>query len=175
MIKIVGQILLILFVVTARAQNPAVQQTLEDLMESLSSEPDENTDFQEIMDDLAYFGQHPLLINSATKEEMQRLHFLPDMLIDDLIEFRKKTGQIYSLYEMAAIEGFNPELLNKLEPFVSFDIKGNERKSKKSDNDVFVRSTRAFSAADGGVKNPNYEGAMERYYLRFKQIGRAHV
>lgn len=168
MIKIVGQILLILFVVTARAQNPAVQQTLEDLMESLSSEPDENTDFQEIMDDLAYFGQHPLLINSATKEEMQRLHFLPDMLIDDLIEFRKKTGQIYSLYEMAAIEGFNPELLNKLEPFVSFDIKGNERKSKKSDNDVFVRSTRAFSAADGGVKNPNYEGAMERYYLRFK-------
>lgn len=168
MIKIVGQILLILLVVTARAQNPAVQQTLEDLMESLGSEPDENSDFQEIMDDLAYFGQHPLLINSATKEEMQRLHFLPDMLIDDLIEFRKKTGQIYSLYEMMTIEGFNPELLNKLEQFVSFDIRGNERKSKKSDNDVFVRSTRAFSAAEGGVKKPNYEGAMERYYLRFK-------
>ncbi|MDO8927825.1 MAG: helix-hairpin-helix domain-containing protein [Bacteroidota bacterium] len=168
MIKIAGQILLILFVVTARAQTPEVQQTLEDLMESLGSEPDENSDFQEIMDDLAYFGQHPLLINSATKEELQRLHFLSDILIDDLIEFRKKTGQIYSLYEMAAIEGFNPELLNKLEPFISFDMRGAERKSRKSDNDVFVRSTRAFSAAEGGVKNPNYEGTMERYYLRFK-------
>ncbi|MDP3915778.1 MAG: helix-hairpin-helix domain-containing protein [Bacteroidota bacterium] len=168
MIKIAGQILLILLAVAARAQTPAVQQTLEDLMESLSSEPDENSDFQEIMDDLAYFGQHQLLINSATKEEMQRLHFLPDMLIDDLIEFREKTGQIYSLYEMAAITGFNPELLNKLEPFISFDVRGAERKSKKSDNDVFVRSTRAFSAAEGGVKNPNYEGTMERYYLRFK-------
>ncbi|MDP2888373.1 MAG: helix-hairpin-helix domain-containing protein [Bacteroidota bacterium] len=168
MIKIASQILLILLVVAARAQTPAVQQTLEDLMESLSSEPDENSDFQEIMDDLAHFGQHPLLINSATKEEIQRLHFLPDILIDDLIEFRKKTGQIYSLYEMAAIEGFNPELLSKLEPFINFEMRGNERKNRKSDNDVFVRSTRAFSAAEGGVKNPNYEGAMERYYLRFK-------
>lgn len=168
MIKIAGQILLILLVVTARAQTPAVQQTLEDLMESLGSEPDENSDFQEIMDDLAYFGQHPLLINSATKEELQRLHFLSDPLIDDLIEFRKKTGQIYSLYEMAAITGFNPELLNKMEPFISFNIRGDERKSRKSGNDVFLRSTRAFSAAQGGVKNQNYEGAMERYYLRFK-------
>ena len=168
MIKIAGQILLILLVVAAKAQTPAVQQTLEDLMESLSSEPDENSDFQEIMDDLAYLGQHPVPINSATKEALQRLHFLSDFQIDDLIEFRTKTGQIYSLYEMAAIKGFNPELLSKLEPFISFEITGDERKSRKSDNDVFVRSTRAFSAAEGGVKNPNYEGAMERYYLRFK-------
>lgn len=168
MIKTIGQILLILFVVNAQAQNPAVQQTLEDLMESLGAEPDENTDFQEIMDDLAYFGQHPLPINSATKEELQRLHFLSDIQIDDLIAFRIKTGNIYSLYEMAAITGFDHELLNKLEPFVSFEIKGNEHKSKKSDNDLFLRSTRAFSDAEDGVKNPNNEGSMERYYLRFK-------
>ena len=168
MIKTFGQIILLLFVVTAQAQNPAVQQTLEDLMESLGAEPDENTDFQEIMDDLAYFGQHPLPVNSATKEALQRLHFLSDIQIDDLIEFRTKTGQIYSLYEMAVIKGFNPELLSKLEPFISFEITGDEHKSRKSDNDVFLRSTRAFSDAEGGVKNPNYEGAMERYYLRFK-------
>ncbi len=168
MIKTIGQILLILFVVSARAQNPLVQQTLEDLMESLGTEPDENTDFQEIMDDLAYFGQHPLPVNSATKEDLQRLHFLSDIQIDELIEFRIKTGQIFSLYEMAAIKGFYPELLSKLEPFISFENSGDKHKSRKSDNDVFVRSTRAFSDAEGGVKNPNYVGAMERYYLRLK-------
>lgn len=168
MIKIIGQIILILFVVAAQAQNPEVQQTLEDIMESLGSEPDENADFQEILDDLNYLGQHPLSVNSATKEEFQRLHFLADIQIDDLIAFRIKTGKIYSLYEMAAIEGFNPVLLYKLEPFISFDIQENMHKSKKSDNDLFVRSTRAFSDAEGGVGNPNYEGAMERYYLRFK-------
>ena len=56
---------------------------------------------------LTYLGQHPLAINSASKEELQRLHFLSDIQIDDLIEFRIKTGQIYSIYEMASIEGFN--------------------------------------------------------------------
>jgi len=167
--KIVGQIILIFFVLgPAQAQEPASQQVLEDLMESLGSEPDENIDFQEILDDLAYFGQHPLSINSATKEEFRRLHFLSDIQIDDLIEFRTKTGQIYSLYEMAAIEGFNPELLKKLEPFISLEIQGNEYKSKKSDNDLFMRSTRAFSGSEDGVRNPNYEGSMERYYLRIK-------
>ncbi len=166
--KIVCQIILLFFVVSAGAQNQVVQQTLEDLMESLGSEPDENTDFQEIMDDLAYFGQHPLAVNSATKEEFLRLHFLSDIQIEDLIEFRIKTGQIYSLFEMAAIEGFNPELLSKLEPFISFEIQSPEHKSKKSNNDVFLRSTRAFSAVEGGVRNPKYEGSMERYYLRFK-------
>lgn len=167
--KILYPIILILFAVTAaKAQEPAVQQTLEDLIESTGSEPNENIDFQEVLDDLTYLGQHPLSINSATKDELLRLHFLSEIQIDNLIGFRNKTGQIYSLYEMTAIEGFNPELLTKLEPFISFEIQENELKSKISDNDLFLRATRAFSASGNGAKNPGYEGSMERYYLRFK-------
>ena len=169
MLKTVYLITLIFLIIdTVRAQDPAIQQTLEDLTESMGKEPDENIDFQEIMDDLTYLGQHPLEINSATKEELQRLHFLSDIQIDDLIEFRIRTGQIYSIYEMAAIGGFNPELLHKLEPFISFEIQGNAHRSKKSDNEVLGRSTRAYSLSEGGVKNPKYEGSMERYYLRLK-------
>ena len=166
-------IIWMLFVVgLSRAQDPAVQQALEDLMESTGQEPDENIDFQEILDDLSYLGQHPLSINWASKEELQRLHFVSDIQIDDLIEFRNKTGQIYSIYEMAAIEGFNPDLLQKLEPFLSFEIQGDTHKNKKSDNDIIGRSTRAFSNSQGGVDNPNYEGSMERYYLRLKHTSR---
>jgi hypothetical protein len=69
---------------------------------------------------------------------------------------------------MAAIDGFNPEVLQKLEPFINFELQENQHKGKRSDNDLFVRSTRAFTSAEGGVKNPAYEGSMERYYLRFK-------
>lgn len=160
-----------LFVVTAsmvQAQDPEVQQTLEDLMESMGQEPDETIDFQEILDDLTYLGQHPLVINSASREELQQLHFLSDVQIEDLIAFRNKTGQIYSLYEMAVIEGFNPNLLQKLEPFLNFEIQATLPKYKKSDNDVIGRSTRAFSDSETGVQNQNYEGSMERYYVRFK-------
>lgn len=152
----------------SRAQDPDVQQTLEDLMESMSSELDENVDFQEILDDLTYFSQHPMAINWAAKEELQRLHFLSDIQIDDLIEFRTKTGQIYSIYELAAIDGFNPDLLQKLEPFFSFEIQESGHTNKKSKNEIIGRSTRAFSNVDGGVKNPGFEGSMERYYFRLK-------
>jgi hypothetical protein len=169
MMKIIGLVIAIFFIVgTARAQNPAVQQTLEDLMESLGVEPDENVDFQEILDDLTYLGQHPLAINSATKEELQRLHFLSDLQIDELINFRTKTGQIYSLYEMAAIEGFSSELLQKMEPFINFEIQDVEHRNKYSDNELFARSTRSFVNSGDQAKNPDYEGSMQRYYMRFK-------
>jgi len=168
MLKIFCLILLISFiVVAAQGQDPAIQQTLEDLIESMGQEMDENLDFQEILDDLTYLGQHPLAINSATKEDLQRLHFLSDIQIDDLIEFRTKTGQIYSLYEMTAINGFNQDLMQKLEPFISFEIQENIR-NKKSKNELLGRSTRAFSNSQSGLKNSNYEGSPERYYLRFK-------
>lgn len=161
-------ILLLLLVGASRAQYPSIQQTLEDLIESMGTEPDENVDFQEIIDDLIYLSQHPLVINSATKEELQRLHFLSDIQIDDLIEFRTKTGQIYSLYEMATIEGFNPDLLQKLEPIISFEIQGSTHNKKRANSDVIVRSTRVLSNSDDGVTNPNYQGSMERYYMRLK-------
>ncbi|HEY3371881.1 MAG TPA: helix-hairpin-helix domain-containing protein [Prolixibacteraceae bacterium] len=169
MMKIACLIILILFGVSSlRAQDPAIQQTIEDVIESMGSEPDESVDFQEILDDLTYLSQHPLLINSATKEKLQRLHFLSDLQIDDLIEYRTQTGQIYSIYEMASIEAFNPELLQKLEPFISFEIQMNTPTNKKSDNEFISRSTRAFSSLKGEVDHPTYEGSMERYYVRLK-------
>jgi len=169
--KIIYLITLIFFIIDfAIAQDPAIQQTLENLMESMGQEPDENIDFQEIQDDLNYLSQHPLDINSATKEEFQRLHFLSDLQIDDIIEFKTKTGPIYSLYEMAVIDGFNTELLQKLEPFISFEIQENTNRKKKSNSELIGRSTKVFSDSEGEVKNPNYEGSMERYYLRIKHI-----
>lgn len=145
-----------------------VQKILEDLLETYGSEPEENVDFQEVIDNLTYLSQHPIAINEATKDHLLQLHFLSDMQIEDLLAFRKRTGQIYSIYEMATIEGFNMELLQKLEPFISFQILEIDSKYKRSDNDIILRSTRSFSSSEDKSKISAYEGSMERYYLRFK-------
>lgn len=149
------------------AQEPALQQSLEDLMESIGSESDMTNDFQEVIDDLTYLSQHPLQINKATKEELIRLHFLSELQINDLLDYRNRTGQIYSIYEMSAIEGYYPDLLQKLKPFISFEIFETKSTYKKSDNDLILRGTRSFGNSSDS-KHPNYEGSMERYYLRFK-------
>jgi len=85
------------------AQSPKVEQTIEDLLESINSESQEDIDYQEILDDLTFLGQHPMPINRASKEDFQRLHFISDIQIDALIDFRTKTGQIYSIYEISVI------------------------------------------------------------------------
>jgi TRAP-type mannitol/chloroaromatic compound transport system substrate-binding protein len=54
------------------SQEPVVQQTVEDLLESVGENMSENTNFQEILDDLESFRQHPLQINMATNEELNQ-------------------------------------------------------------------------------------------------------
>lgn len=161
-------ILVLLSVSGAINAQERVQKILEDLLETYGSEPEENVDFQEVIDNLTYFSQHPIAINEATKDNLLQLYFLSDMQIEDLLAFRKRTGQIYSIYEMATIEGFTMELLQKLEPFISFQILENGTNYKRSDNDIILRSTRSFSSSEDKSKISAYEGSMERYYLRFK-------
>jgi hypothetical protein len=149
------------------AQNPDMQQAVEDLFEAVGEELNEDTDVQEILDDLEGLLQNPLKINWATPEELARLHFLSEVQINNLIGFREKSGQIYSLYEMASIDGFSPDILQKIEPFISFDTGTMSVNRKKSSGDLFLRGTRSFSNPKENATK--YEGSQERYYLRLKQ------
>jgi len=147
------------------SQEPVVQQTVEDLLESVGENMSENTNFQEILDDLESFRQHPLQINMATNEELNQLHLLSELQIHQLLSYREKTGNIYSLYEMASIDGFTLDLLQKIEPFITFEIQERSLGAKKSSGYLYVKSTLTFS----NVNQSNYEGSPERYLLRWKQ------
>lgn len=149
------------------AQDPMIQKTVEDLLESTGENMSDETDFQEILDDLIRLKQNPILINRATSEELMRLHLLSGLQIDNLISFRQKTGTIYSIYEMASIDDFTPDVLQKIEPFISFENEARAYAKKGASNDLFLRSSRSFSYTHQ-PDNPNYEGSPERYYLRFR-------
>ena len=155
------------FMVSSWAQEPAIQQTLENLLESAGESMSDDTDIQEILDDLEYFRQNPIHVNTGTKEEFLRLHLLSETQTDQLLVFREKNGAILSIYEMAAIEGFSPDMLMKLEPFLSFGTPGNWVSKKRASNDLFVRSSRSFSSL---TQSDNFEGSPERHYVRFKHI-----
>ena len=150
----------------AYSQDPGTQQIVEDLLESTGEEMSDDTDIQEVLEDLEQLRQHALNVNTADLSEFQSLHFLSEFQIENLIAFRKKTGTIYSLYEMASIDGFTPDILQKIEPFVCFEAPERQFSHRKSANDIFVRSNRTFTS--GGSDQSKYEGSPERYYLRFR-------
>jgi len=148
------------------AQNPIVNQVTEDLLESLGENMSDDSDIQEILDDLEGFRQNPMKINLASGDDLMRLHLLSEVQVNNLIAYRVKTGAIYSLYELAAVDGFTPDILQKLEPFISFEVVESQSGKKRSSTDLLLRSTRAFSSAD----QTKYEGSPERYYVRMKHV-----
>ncbi len=149
------------------AQDPMLQKIVEDLLESTGENMSDETDFQEILDDLIRLKQNPVPINTATSEELMRLHLLSDLQIDNLISFRQKTGTIYSIYEMASIDDFTPDILQKIEPFISFGSEAKTPAKKGASDDLFLRTSRSFSykSQSGSTEN---EGSPERYYLRLR-------
>lgn len=159
----------ILFASFIHAQKPDIQQTVEDLFEALGEELSDDADIQDILDDFENLIENPLKINCASPEDLTRLHFLSAIQISNLIGFREKSGQIYSLYEMASIDGFSPDILQKIEPFISFDAEKISPKRKKSSGDLFLRGTRSFSKPNDKNESKN-EGSPERYYLRLKHL-----
>jgi hypothetical protein len=164
------RILLLIWIVGmaafVQAQNPVTNQITEDLLESLGENMSDDSDIQEILDDLEGFRQNPLKINLASEDDLMRLHLLSEVQIKNLIVYREKTGTVFSLFELAAVDGFTPDILQKLEPFISFDALEVQSGKKRSSTDLLARSTRAFSSAD----QTKYEGAPERYYLRMKHV-----
>ncbi len=156
-------------VVFSNAQNPVVNQVTEDLLESIGENMSDDTDIQEILDDLEGFRQNPLMINRASADDLMRLHLLSVVQIDNLIAYREKTGTIYSLYELAAVDGFTPDILQKLEPFISFEVLEAQSGTKRPSTDLFIRSNRSFSSAVPSNLG-KYEGSPERYYLRMKHV-----
>jgi hypothetical protein len=151
------------------AQNPVVNQITEDLLESVGENMSDDTDIQEILDDLQDFSQNPLKINLASVDDLKRLHLLSEVQINNLIAYRGKTGTIYSLYELAAVDGLTPDILQKLEPFISFEVLEEQSGKKRSSTDLLMRSNRTFSSS-GQTDQTKYEGSPERYYIRMKHV-----
>ena len=126
----------------------------------------DDSDIQEILDDLEVFRQNPLKINLASEDDLMRLHLLSEIQIKNLIAYREKTGAIYSLFELVAVDGFTPDVLQKLEPFISFDIQEVQSRRKWASTDLLARSTRASNSSD----QSKYEGSPERIYFRVKHV-----
>jgi len=74
--KLILSILIVGIAMLSRAQDPMIQQTVEDILESAGENISDDTDIQEVLDDLIRFRQKPLKINSADAEKDMKFHFI---------------------------------------------------------------------------------------------------
>jgi len=165
-------------------QEPATKQTLEDLIEEIASDSDEEIDYTSLYDDLNYFLNNPLNLNSATQDDLERLQILNDFQIKSLLDYIKSNGEMLSVYELQLVYGFSIDDILMILPFVttseiqvdkSFKIK---YALKYGNNQIFLRGQEILeeqagysSISDSALlANPNsrYLGSSYKAYTKYK-------
>ncbi|MGM0620285.1 MAG: hypothetical protein ACQETJ_04510 [Bacteroidota bacterium] len=159
------------------AQNPDATMQLETIMESILQDLEEETDAALILEDLEEYAENPLNVNAAGRSHLSRLHLLNDIQIEKLTDYLENYGPVYSIYELNSIDGFTPELLTKMEPFIWFGPAETEPVSFKESlkygrHEFFLRTLgvtqkpRGYKERDDGTIP--FEGNRARYYTRYR-------
>jgi hypothetical protein len=165
---------------TAAGEDPLNQQ-IEVLSENLGSE---DVDLTALTENLVYYKSHPLNLNSATREELIDLGLLTDIQINNLITHRERFGNLISIYELQAIDGFDLATIYAILPYVrvtdrfdaghfSFDeMFDNGRHEIVLRTQTIAEEQLGYTDADSATlaDNPNarYLGNPFRYYARYR-------
>ena len=153
-------------------------------IESLLEESDVELDYAELIEELEFFIQNPINLNSATADELRRLFLLNDIQINNLINHISMFGKLISIYELQSIETFDMETIMAIQPFVTVSEEVRRRHfsfddmMREGNSQLFVRyqqlfeEQRGFSDIDTEEleRNPNsrYLGSPYRLYTRYR-------
>jgi Helix-hairpin-helix motif len=158
------------------------QNIIEQRIEAIASSMGENSnlDFTNLLQDLNYYFEHPLDINTATDEELRSLYLINDIQIFNLQNHIQEYGKLRSLFELQAVRGFDMQTIRLIQPFVTVDSPSAFENLtfrhilKEGSNDFFVRYKRTAQEAAGFKPNPentnsapNFLGSPNYFYSRY--------
>ena len=178
-------IALICFCTTSQGQNTVSRNDIiEKMIEDIADNSDETLDYTTLLEAFNELYDKPINLNSANKKELEQLFLLSDYQIQNLIDYRKESGQIYSFYELRLLDGFNYAILQKIIPFVCLDISSkaiSPIKKGRAKHFILLRSQRSLEQEEGYESykieddeaqapedNRQYLGKEWKYYTRYK-------
>jgi DNA uptake protein ComE-like DNA-binding protein len=160
------------------------QEEFQQRIEALIEEMDEEADVAELFEELEILRQHPLNLNTATAVDLRLIFFLTDKQIHNLLSHRSRFGNFISLLELQSVDGFDPEIIQLITPFVSVDEQVERRRYHPGDiisrgnSQYFLRYQRLLEEQKGFsaiapeelLENPNarYLGSPYRLYSRYR-------
>ena len=142
----------------ARAQDvvSTTEQLIADIFEQYTAESDDAIDYDTFYEDLLLCAQSPINLNKTSREELERLPFLSDIQIENILFYVYKSGPMKTIYELQLINGLDMTDIRRMLPFV---LIGEADKSKQkiywSDllkhgkNELDFRLDKALETKDG--------------------------
>lgn len=129
------------------------------------ADSEEELDGQEV-ERFAMLASRPLEINLASRSRMVSSGLMSQYQVASLMDYRSRDGDVLSVSELAAVDGFGEEYANALKPFISFASKAlpgqTESGSKRLTHEALARSAVKGEAFNYGAKyRMNYGETFE--------------
>jgi len=115
-------IVTIFLLLLARTDARAQHTTWETLLEQRMYAEGEETSWENLADELATLHEHPICVNSATKEELEKLFFLSPNQIEDILLHVDLEGPIHEPGGLLLIPSLDYATRQLLCCFLTFDI-----------------------------------------------------
>ena len=166
------------------AQFPENTKIIENIIEEIATSSEEAIDYTSLFDDLMFFLENPLNINTATRADLETIQFLNDFQIENILHYQRYSGEMQTIYELQLVEGLSSEAIQMLLPFVMVakaekqQIPDFKKAIKFGKHTVFLRTIfliqeqKGFSDIDEAElelnKNKRYLGNKYKYYTRYQ-------
>ncbi|MCR5574841.1 MAG: helix-hairpin-helix domain-containing protein, partial [Bacteroidaceae bacterium] len=116
---------------------------LEEQLEDLASD-NETFNWDEIWEDIS----EPIDLNNATKEQLEKLPFLTDRQIENLLAYLYRHGPMQTIYELQMVEEMDVRTIQLLLPFVEVEAKPQEKHYPRLKNIVKRGSHQVLARLD---------------------------
>ena len=142
----------------SRAQDVAstIEQTIADIYEQYSAEMDEAIDYDTFYEDLMVCSRNPVNLNKTTQQELERLPFLSDIQVENILSYVYEYGPMNSIYELQLVEGLDMTDIRRMLPFVTAGKPGESNKKiywsdllKYGKNELYLRLDKGLETKEG--------------------------
>ncbi len=153
--------------------NNTVEQALENLAEAEELESEDDSYLQQ----LSQLRRNPLNLNTATLSELQVFRVLNELLLIQLLNYRKLLGPFQSIYELQAVPGWDIETIQRILPYVRVGpttsaFEGFGERFSGGNHSLVLRLQQVLEQSRGFIPDSNgqtrYLGSPQRFFLRYK-------
>lgn len=163
----------------SQTQNETIKgEVIDRLLESIAEQNGDDADYTNLIEWLDEYFYNPININTAKKEDLEKLVIIDETKIQELERYIKIHGPLLSVYELQLVRGWDKATIFLLLPFIKV-IPALEEKKRSFKNylqygkhEMLFRYQQIFEPQDGFIKdslgNSNYLGSPQQLYVRYR-------
>ncbi|MCI1779701.1 MAG: helix-hairpin-helix domain-containing protein [Bacteroidales bacterium] len=152
------------------------RETAEAIRKIMENDPESGISSERAAEELYRLHDHPVLINYASREDLEQIIFLSGFQIESILDYRKENGPIESFAELAALSGFDEKKAERIRPFISMTCNRDSYGKKHKGTSVYIKTKRSlqedsmFSPITRKElqKHPDSRCLGSRFYSRMK-------